>query len=69
MTRAKGEGNGNFYHIKVIDSPFHMIPFVSCFISLINNMKKKIILFKNSMHDCDDLRGLNFAGQSIFTFF
>ena len=32
--------NGNFYHIEVIDLPFHMIPFVSCFISLIDNTKK-----------------------------
>ena len=40
ITRAKGEGNGNFYHIEVIDLPFHTIPFVSCFISLIENTKK-----------------------------
>ena len=40
ITRAKGEGNGHFYHIEVIDLPFHMIPFVSCFISLIENTKK-----------------------------
>ena len=38
ITRAKGEGNGHFYHIEVIDLPFHTIPFVSCFISLIENM-------------------------------
>ena len=25
--------NGHFYHIEVIDLPFHRIPFVSCFIS------------------------------------
>ena len=31
ITRAKGEGNGHFYHIEVIDLPFHTIPFVSCF--------------------------------------
>ena len=40
LTRAKGEGNGHFYHIEVIDLPFHTIPFVSCFISLIENTKK-----------------------------
>ena len=40
ITRAKGEGNGHFYHIEVIDLPFHTIPLVSCFISLIENMKK-----------------------------
>ena len=32
--------NGHFYHIEVIDLPFHTIPFVSCFISLIDNTKK-----------------------------
>ena len=32
--------NGHFYHIKVTDLPFHTIPFVSCFISLIDNTKK-----------------------------
>ena len=40
ITRAKGEGNGHFYHIEVIDLPFHTIPFVSCFIPLIENTKK-----------------------------
>ena len=40
ITRAKGEGNGHFYHIEVIDLPFHTIPFISCFISLIENTKK-----------------------------
>ena len=40
ITRAKGEGNGHFYHIEVIDLPFHTIPFVSCFISLIENTQK-----------------------------
>ena len=25
ITRAKGEGNGHFYHIEVIDLPFHTI--------------------------------------------
>ena len=40
ITRAKGEGNGHFYDIEVIDLPFHTIPFVSCFISLIDNTKK-----------------------------
>ena len=37
---AKGEGNGHFHHIEVIDLPFHTIPFVSCFISLIEVSKK-----------------------------
>ena len=32
--------NGHFYHIEVIDLLFHTIPFVSCFISLINNTNK-----------------------------
>ena len=41
ITRAKGEGNGHFYHIEVIDLPFHTIPFVSCFISLIDITKKR----------------------------
>ena len=45
-TRAKGEGNGNFYHIEVLDLPFHMIPFVSCFISLIKNMNKQQFIEK-----------------------
>ena len=40
ITRAKGEGNGHFYHIEMIDLPFYTIPFVSCFISLIDNTKK-----------------------------
>ena len=41
ITRAKGEGNGNFYHIEVIDFTIsYTIPFVSCFISLIENTKK-----------------------------
>ena len=39
ITRAKGEGNGHFYHIEVIDLPFHTIPFVSCFISLRDNLR------------------------------
>ena len=40
ITRAKGEGNGPFYHIEVIDLPFHTIPFDSCFISLTDNTNK-----------------------------
>ena len=40
ITRAKGEGNGDFYHIEVMELPFHRIPFVSCFISLVDNTKK-----------------------------
>ena len=46
ITRAKGEGNGHFYHIEVIDLPFHTIPFVSCFISLIENTKKMNFYWK-----------------------
>ena len=66
ITRGKGEGNGHFYHIEVIELPLHRSPFVNCFISLIDNTKKNI-LFKNYTQNCDDLRGLNFAGQSIFS--
>ena len=40
ITRAKGEGNDHFYHSEVRDLPYHRIPFVSCFISLIANTKK-----------------------------
>ena len=40
ITQAKGEGNGQFYHIEVIDLPCHRITFVSCIISLIENKKK-----------------------------
>ena len=46
ITRAKGEGNGNFYHIEVINLPFHTIPFVSCFISLIDNTTKMNFYWK-----------------------
>ena len=35
-----GEGNGHYYHIEVIDFPFHTIPVVSCFISPPENTKK-----------------------------
>ena len=67
ITRAKGEGNGHFYHIEVIDLPFHMIPFVSCFISLIENKKKQRFIEKNE-RNCDNPRGSNFPEQSIFSF-
>ena len=46
ITRAKGEGNGHFYHIEVIDLPFHTIPFVSCFISLIEKHEKWTFYWK-----------------------
>ena len=46
ITRAKGEGNGNFYHIEVIYLPFHRLPFINCFISLIDNMKKQNFIEK-----------------------
>ena len=67
ITRAKGEGNGHFYHIEVIDLPFHTIPFVSCFISLIENTKKWtfIEIYKQIW---DNLRASKFTGQSIFSF-
>ena len=63
ITRAKGEGNGHFYHIEVIDLPFHTIPFVSCFISLIENTKKWtfIEIYKQIW---DNLRASKFTGQS-----
>ena len=67
ITRAKGEGNGHFYHIEVIDLPFHTIPFVSCFISLIENTKKKLLL-KIYKQIWDNLRASKFTGQSIFSF-
>ena len=66
ITRAKGEGNGNFYHIEVIDLPFHTIPFISCFISLIKNTKKHFI--EKNKQNCDNPRGSNFPEQSIFSF-
>ena len=67
ITRAKGEGNGNFYHIEVIDLPFHTIPFVSCFISLIENMKNELLL-KIYKQIWDNFRASKFTGQSIFSF-
>ena len=44
ITEMFGEGNGHFYHIEVIELPFHIIPFVSCFISLIDNTKNELLL-------------------------
>ena len=38
--------NGHFYHIEVIDLPFHTIPFVSCVISLIDNTTKNKFYWK-----------------------
>ena len=67
ITRAKGEGNGHFYPIEVIDLPFHRITFVSCFISLIENRKKQNFIEKNKQN-CDNLCGSKFAWQSIFSF-
>ena len=67
ITRAKGEGNGHFYHIEVIDLPFHTIPFVSCFISLIENTKNDLLL-KIYKQIWDNLRASKFTGQSIFSF-
>ena len=67
ITRAKGEGNGHFYHIEVIDLPFHTIPFVSCFISLIENTKK-LTFIENYKQIWDNLHASKFTGQSIFSF-
>ena len=67
ITRAKGEGNGHFYHIEVIDLPFHTIPFVSCFISHIENTKNELLL-KIYKQIWDNLRASKFTGQSIFSF-
>ena len=64
ITRAFGAGNGHFYHIEVIDLPFHTIPFVSCFISLIKNE----LLLKIYKQIWDNLRASEFTGQSIFSF-
>ena len=66
ITRAKGKGNGHFYHIEVIDLPFHTIPFVSCFISLIDNTKKEILL-KIYKQLWDNLCASKFTGQSMFS--
>ena len=67
ITRAKGEGNGHFYHIEVIDLPFHTIPFVSCFISLIENTKKWTFI-ENLQANLGFLCASKFTGQSIFSF-
>ena len=67
MTITRAKGNGHFYHIEVIDLPFHTIPFVSCFISLIENTKKFtfIEICKQIFHN---LRASKFTRQSIFSF-
>ena len=55
-------------HIEVRDLPFHRIPFVNCFISLIDNKKKRILL-KRSKQNCDNFCGSKFTGQqSCFSF-
>ena len=61
--------NGHFYHIEVIDLPYHRITFVSCFISLIENTKNNDFIEKNKQN-CDNLCGSKskFAWQSIFSF-
>ena len=66
ITRAKGEGNGHFYHIEVIDLPFITIPFISCFISLIEN--EKMNFYENLQANLGFLRASKFTGQSIFSF-
>ena len=48
ITRAKGESNDHCYHIEVIDLPFYRITFVSCSISLIENMGKQNFIEKMS---------------------
>ena len=67
ITRAKGEGTGHVYHIEVRDLPFRRIPFVSSFISLIDDTKK-LNLLKSSNQNCDKLCGSKFAGQSLYSF-
>ena len=67
ITRAKGEGNGHFYHIEVIDLPFHTILFLSCFISLIDNTKKWTLL-KIYKQIWDNLCASKFTGKSIVSF-
>ena len=67
ITLAFGSGNGNFYHIEVIDLPFHRIILVSCFISLIENMKKQNFIEKKKKQNCNNLCGSKFAWQSIFS--
>ena len=58
-----GSGNGHFYHIEVTELPFHRIPFVSCFISLIDNTKKNDhFIDKNYTENCTMIfEVLNFA--------
>ena len=68
ITRAKGEGNGHFYHIEVIDLPFHRITFISCFISLIENTKKQHFIGKNKQNCDHNLCGSSVAWQSIVSF-
>ena len=58
FTGTKGEVNGHVYHNEVIDLPFHTIPFVSCFISLIDNTKK-LTFIENSKF------GINFVLRSL----
>ena len=65
ITRAKGEGNGHFYHIEVIDLPFHTIPFVSCFISKTRKNELLLKIYKQIWHN---LRASKFTRQSIFSF-
>ena len=64
ISHAKGEGYGHFYHIEVRDLPFYRIPSMTCFISLINNMRKTKFYGKETINLC----GSNFAGKSIFSF-
>ena len=35
ITLAFGSGNGHFYHIEVLDLPFHRIQFVSCILRIL----------------------------------
>ena len=67
ITRAKGEGNGHFYHIEVIDLPFHTI---HSLVVLYHSSKtrKNELLLKIYKQIWDNLRASKFTGQSIFSF-
>ena len=64
ITLAKGEGNGNFYHIEVHFIGSHSL--VVLYHS--SKIRKNNILLENNEQNCDNLCGSKFAGQSIFSF-
>ena len=66
ITRAKGEGNGHFYHIEVIDLPFHTIPFVSFFFT--RQYEKMNFYWKFTTKFGIIFCASKFTGQSIFSF-